>query len=54
MSPLCQLEMTLPGGYSGVFGVTVPRMSDGEFARTTRGPDKGVCAQSITNATVNA
>ena len=33
MSLLCQLEMTLPGGSSGVSGVTVRLMSDGELAR---------------------
>src|SRR5260370_14393158 len=33
MSPLCQLEMTLPGGFSGVSGVTVRLMSDGELGR---------------------
>ena len=33
MSPLCQLEMTLPGGIPGVFGATVRRMSDGELSR---------------------
>src|SRR6266478_2564838 len=32
MSPLCQ-EMTLPGEFRGVFGVTVRRMSDGELSR---------------------
>jgi hypothetical protein len=30
MSPVCQLEMTLPGGFSGV---TVRLMSDGELSR---------------------
>ena len=29
MSPLCQLEMALPGGFRGVLGVTVRLMSDG-------------------------
>jgi hypothetical protein len=29
MSPLCQLQMTLPGGFPGVLGVTVRLMSDG-------------------------
>jgi hypothetical protein len=33
MSPLCQLEMTLPWGFLGVFGVTVRLMSDGELTR---------------------
>jgi hypothetical protein len=33
MSPACQLEMTLPGGFPGVPGVTVRLMSDGERAR---------------------
>jgi len=33
MSPVCQLEMTLPGGFSGVLGVTVRLMSDGELSR---------------------
>ena len=28
MSPLCQLEMKLPWGFSGVFGVTVRLISD--------------------------
>ena len=30
MSPLCQLQMTLPGGFPGVSGVAVRLMSDGE------------------------
>jgi len=33
MSPLCQLQMTLPGGFPGVSGVTVRLMSDGELTR---------------------
>src|SRR6266446_6563903 len=33
MSPLCQFEMTLPGEFRGVFGVTVRRMSDGKLSR---------------------
>jgi hypothetical protein len=33
MSPLCQLQMTLPGGFPGVLGVTVRLMSDGELTR---------------------
>jgi len=33
MSPLCQLEMTLPGEFRGVFGVTVRQMSGGELSR---------------------
>src|SRR5215469_1894326 len=33
MSPACQLEMTLPGGFPGVSGVTVRLMSDGELTR---------------------
>ena len=33
MSPLCQLEMTLPGVFRGVSGVTVRLMSDGELSR---------------------
>jgi hypothetical protein len=33
MSPLCQLQMTLPGGFPGVLGVTVRLMSDGELSR---------------------
>jgi hypothetical protein len=35
MSPVCQfqLKMTLPRGFSGVFGVTVRLMSDGELRR---------------------
>jgi hypothetical protein len=33
MSPVCQLEMTLPRGFSGVFGVTVRLMSDRELQR---------------------
>jgi hypothetical protein len=33
MSPVCQLEMTLPCGFPGVFGVTVPLMSDRELGR---------------------
>ena len=33
MSPLCQSEMTFPGGIPGVFGVTVRLMSDGELTR---------------------
>src|SRR5215475_3845339 len=33
MSPVCQLEMTLPRGFLGVFGVTVRLMSDGELRR---------------------
>jgi hypothetical protein len=33
MSPVCQLEMTLPGGVRGVLGVTVRLMSDGELSR---------------------
>src|SRR5262249_18590983 len=33
MSPLCQLEMTLPGGFPGVSGVTVRLMSYGELSR---------------------
>ena len=33
MSPLCQLEMTLPGDFRGVSRVTVRLMSDGELTR---------------------
>jgi len=33
MSPLCQLGMTLPGGFPGMSGVTVWLMSDGELTR---------------------
>src|SRR5271154_5918965 len=33
MSLLCQLEMTLPGDFRGVSGVTVRLMSDGELTR---------------------
>jgi hypothetical protein len=33
MSPLCKIEMTLPGGFPGVLGVTVRLMSDGELSR---------------------
>src|SRR5215469_16577962 len=33
MSPVCQLEMTLPGDFRGVSGVTVRLMSDGELSR---------------------
>ena len=33
MSPLCQLEMTLPWAFLGVFGVTVRLMSAGELTR---------------------
>jgi len=33
MSPVCQLQMTLPGGFPGVSGVTVRLMSDGELTR---------------------
>jgi len=33
MTPLCQLEMTLPRGFPGVSGVTVQLMSDGELTR---------------------
>jgi hypothetical protein len=33
MSPVCQLEMTLPGGFPGVLGVTARLMSDGELSR---------------------
>ena len=33
MAPLCKVEMTLPGGFLGVFGVTVRLMSDGELTR---------------------
>ena len=33
MSLLCQLEMTLPGEFRGVSGVTVRLMSDGELTR---------------------
>src|SRR5438105_616423 len=33
MSPLCQLEMTLPGGFPGGVRVTVRLMSDGELTR---------------------
>ena len=29
MSPACQLEMTLPGGFPGVSRVTIRLMSDG-------------------------
>jgi len=41
MSPLCQLKMTLPGGYLRVFGVTVWLMRDGELTRLEmlRDPD---------------
>jgi hypothetical protein len=33
MSLLCQLEMTLPGGFPGVLGATVRLMSGGELQR---------------------
>ena len=33
MSPVCQLEMTLPADFAGVFGVTVQLMSDRELGR---------------------
>ena len=33
MSLLCQLQMTLPGGFPGVLGVTVRLMSDGELTQ---------------------
>src|ERR1700730_19182026 len=33
MSPLCQIEMTLPGAFPGVCWVTVRQMSDGELTR---------------------
>jgi hypothetical protein len=33
MSPFCQLEMTLPGDFAGVFGVTIRLMSDRELGR---------------------
>jgi hypothetical protein len=33
MSRLCQLQMTLPGGFPGVLGVTVRLMSEGELTR---------------------
>jgi hypothetical protein len=33
MSPFCQLQMTLPGDFRGVFGVTVRLMSDRELRR---------------------
>jgi hypothetical protein len=33
MSPVCQLQMTLPRGYPGVLGVTVRLMSNGELSR---------------------
>ncbi len=33
MLPRCQLEMTLPGGYPGMFGVTVRLMTDGKLSR---------------------
>ncbi len=33
MSPVCQLEMTVPGVIRGVFGVTVRLMTDGELTR---------------------
>ena len=33
MSPVCQLEMTLPWAFRGVFGVTVREMSDRELRR---------------------
>ena len=33
ISPLCQLEMTLPRGFAGVFGVAVRLMSDRELRR---------------------
>ena len=33
MSPLCQLQMTLLGGFPGVLGVTVRLMSDGQLSR---------------------
>jgi hypothetical protein len=32
-TPLCQLEMTLPGDLRGVSEVTVRLMSDGELSR---------------------
>ena len=33
MSPACQLQMTLPGDFRGVFGVTVRLMSDRGLSR---------------------
>ena len=33
MSPACQLEMKLPGGFPGVSRVTVRLMRDGELSR---------------------
>jgi hypothetical protein len=33
MSPLCQLQITIPGGYPGVLRATVRVMSEGELAR---------------------
>jgi len=33
MAPLCHLQMTLPGGYAGVLGMTVRLMTDQELAR---------------------
>jgi hypothetical protein len=33
MSPLCQSQITLPGGFPGGVGVTVWLMSDGELSR---------------------
>jgi hypothetical protein len=49
-SPLCRLEMTLPGEFRGVFGVTVRRMSDGELSRI-----EGLCdvdRKRLTSASV--
>jgi len=37
MSLLCQLQMTLPGGFPGVLGVTVRMMSDREFSQLVVG-----------------
>ena len=33
MSPVCQLQMTLPGRFPGVSGVMVREMSDEELSR---------------------
>src|SRR6202035_3791289 len=33
MSPVCQLQMKLPGGFPGVSGVMVREMSDEELSR---------------------
>jgi hypothetical protein len=36
MTPLCQSETTLPGGFMGVSGVTVRLMNDRQLMRLDR------------------